>query len=73
MDTIPVAPVGSVVAPTAIADHGAQQRRKQDERGRNHESDEAATEDENDSHDPHEQKVASEVQRDEEGHIDCYG
>ena len=77
MDTIPVVPVGSVIAPTAITDHGQQRRRQQQQE-----------QPDEDHHD--ERKGADEVPpngsmaatptpaekpptRDDEGHIDCYG
>jgi len=67
METTSVPPLGSVVAPTAITDHGAQQRRKQEKKDEEHESRERQVDA---SHDeaPH-----GEVKRDEDGHIDCYG
>ena len=78
MDTIPVAPVGSAIAPAAIADRG-QRRRRQQER-----------EKQSDAHHHDEQQgaggeppapspsapatpVAKPPTRDDAGHIDCFG
>jgi len=68
MDGVAVVPVGSVVAPTTVADRGArqgrQQEKKEDEKKQPHlpKPNHAATDD-----------SESLPTRDDEGHIDCFG